>query len=38
LPFDLDNPGLMIVAEAFNPADADSAVLAGTGLLADLNV
>jgi hypothetical protein len=28
LPFDLDNPGLRVVAEAFDPAEADSAVLA----------
>ncbi|MFI9382334.1 hypothetical protein [Kutzneria sp. NPDC052558] len=28
LPFDLDNPALEIVAEAFDPAEADSAVLA----------
>ena len=28
LPFDLDNPALEIVAEAFDPAESDSAVLA----------
>jgi hypothetical protein len=28
LPFDLDNPGLNVVAQAFDPAEADSAVLA----------
>jgi hypothetical protein len=28
LPFDLDNPALNLVAEAFDPAEADSAVLA----------
>lgn len=28
LPFDLDNPDLNLVAEAFDPAEADSAVLA----------
>jgi hypothetical protein len=28
LPFDLDNPALTVVAEAFDPAEADSAVLA----------
>ncbi|MBB5890465.1 hypothetical protein [Kutzneria kofuensis] len=28
LPFDLDNPDLNVVAEAFDPAEADSAVLA----------
>jgi hypothetical protein len=28
LPFDLDNPGLNVVAEAFDAAEADSAVLA----------
>jgi hypothetical protein len=28
LPFDLDNPDLNVVAEAFDPAEADSAALA----------
>ena len=28
LAFDLDNPDLVIIAEAFDPAEADSAVLA----------
>ena len=27
LPFDLDNPALTVVAESFDPAEADSAVL-----------